>query len=528
MQPIFKKPDYYERIIPVELTDTPSPFIYTQANTMCRSHGTYCNYTYFTSYNSEVVADDVIVVGDEYAGKFILVGATTAYRSLTHLAAVWRGHRFREIRVWQPEIKEGETPEKIVVLEGADWRRLLLDYADLVAAEMHAMQPRKDAATVLGYCSWYYYYKDVTEKNFLENVDTLAKLQDSPFKARYVQIDDGYQTFQGDWNDQNPSWPTPLREIAAGIRAKGMEAGIWTMPFHASTASRVFREHPDWFVKGEDGKPVVVPGWSAPPDHLWATFDATQEEVLDHLRRIFRTFREWGYTYFKMDGLGFAMTDGVRSDPGATSVSAFRKGLQAIREAVPDSFLLACSQHFMPCVGLVDGARFSNDTAANGNAIVSVFNQTLARFWMIDRFYLADPDCLIVRDDRGSQTLGESRISALSGILTGFALTSDNLALVPKDRFELLSRAANIRMRDVRPESVLRPIRASIWPTAFSGTVGGRPAVAVANITGDPLEVEIGKLPGFAGDSCEELLRPLGKVSGKLTVEPHDAVLLVQ
>lgn len=523
-----KKPDYFERLIPVTLSETLTPFVYAHENTMNHRTPGSGAFVSFTGYNSEIVADDVILVGNAYARQFVLVGATTANRSLTHLAAIWRGRLLREIRIWQPEIKEGQEPEKFVVLEGGDWRALLLQYGDIVAREMHATPPPAGTDTTVGYCSWYYYYKDVTERDFLENVDTLARLQGTPFKARYVQIDDGYQTFQGDWNDQDASWPTPLRDIAGRIRAGGMEAGIWTMPFHASTASRVFREHPEWFVKGTDGKPLVALGWSAPPDDLWATLDTTREDVLEHLRRTFRTFREWGYTYFKMDGLGFALTDGVRSDPDATSVSAFRMGLKAIRDAVPDSFLLACSQHFLPCVGLVDGARFSEDTSASAANIINAFNHTASRFWMFDKFYWADPDCLIVRTDRGSNTLGESRISALSGIITGFALTSDNLAVVPKERLELLNRAATIRMRGVKPVGIDFNWHSTTWPTAFSGTVGGRPAVALANVTEAPRTWKVADLEGFSGPSCEEILQPLGRVEGEITLQPHDAALLVQ
>lgn len=521
-----KKVQYYERLLPIDLPET-AGFIYSHAGTMNQRAFNDSLYPVFSAYNSEVVADDVIVVGDAESSKYILVGALTAKRSLTHLSVVWRGRKMREIKIWQPEIREGEAPEELAILEGSDWRELLISYGKLVAEKMQALSPAPGAANVTGYCTWYYYYKDVTEKDFLENVDALAAKQSSPFKARYVQIDDGYQAFQGDWNDQHASWPTPLSDIARKITDAGMEAGIWTMPFHASTASRVFRDHPEWFVKGPDGKPLVAKGWSAPPDHLWATLDTTQDAVLEHLANIFRTFRKWGYTYFKMDGLGFALVDGIRSDPNATSVSAFRKGLKAIRDAVPDSFLLACSQHFLPCVGLVDGARFSEDTHASTFPIFRAANQTLNRFWMIDRFYWADPDCLIARTDRGTQTLGESHISVLTGILTGFALTSDNLSVIPPERLELLGRATSIRMRNVRPVKELD--WGVPWPAAFIGTVDGKPAAAIINFNDEPRTWKIREVEGMDGAaSFREVLHPAGALAnGEITVGPHDAVLVV-
>ncbi len=530
MKPPFR-PRYFERIYPLDLPETAN-VVYRHANTMCLRAVEEPFYTRFQSYNSEIVSDDVIVVGDDASRRYILVGATTAFRSLTFLSAVWHGRRLVQIRLWQPDVQEGEEPEKVVVLEGSDWRQLLLDYGEKIASDMQAIRPPKGQPNVTGYCTWYYYYKDVTEANFLENVEALAQCREnSKFKSRYVQIDDGYQTFQGDWNDQDPSWPTPLDEIAARITGHGMEAGIWTMPFHASTASRVFREHPDWFVKGEDGRPLVAKGWSPPPDDRWATLDTTQPAVLDHLRDIFRTFRKWGYTYFKMDGLGFALTDGVRSDPQATPVSAFRLGLQAIREAVPDSFLLACSQHFLPCVGLVDGARFSDDTSAWApEALQRAFDTSLARFWMFEKLFEADPDVLIARQDVGRQTLGESRISVLSGILTGFALTSDHLGTIAPDRLALLERGATMRVRDVKP---MFPLGAPPWrwPHAFTGTFEGRRAWALVNPSGAK-ENQLWRLADLEGHDAsapvEELLHPMGRMGDTVIVPPGDAVLLVE
>ena len=501
-------------------------FVYRAAGTMNQRAVGERFYTNFCGYNSEIVADDVIVVGDLGARAFVLVGALTARRSLTHLAAVWRGRRLCEIRVMQPQIADDDPdPDPVVILEGDDWRSLLLEYGRRVLDAYGAAPRDPGRPSVFGYCTWYYYYADVTERDLLENVDALAA-HHAAFPARYVQIDDGYQTFQGDWNDQDASWPTPLRDIAARIRTSGMEAGIWTMPFHASTASRVFREHPEWFVQDGHGRPLVAKGWSPPPDDMWATLDTTRDDVLEHLRTIFRTFREWGFTYFKMDGLGFALLDGVRHDPSATAVSAFRRGLQAIREAVPDSFLLGCSQHFLPCVGLCDGVRFSDDTRAQHESIVLATECTLNRFWMFP-WYEADPDCLIARQDRGSVTPGEARISVLGGILTGFCLTSDNLSTMAPGRLDILSKAAKLRMRDVRPTY---HVRSDAWPNLFLGTVDGRPACAVLNYGDTSLEVRKADIEGMdPAGAFEEVLAGAGSLAGEsFTVPAHDAWIVVQ
>ena len=105
-----RKISYYERLLTLDMPAS-AHFIYNHAGTMNQRGGGDTMYTSFNAYNSEVVADDVVVVGDSATSKYVLVGALTANRSLTHLSVVWRGRKMREIKIWQPEIKEGEEPE---------------------------------------------------------------------------------------------------------------------------------------------------------------------------------------------------------------------------------------------------------------------------------------------------------------------------------------------------------------------------------------------------------------------------------
>ncbi len=515
------KPFYLRRI----MLDLPpsSFFVYRHDNNMALRREPSPVFA-ATRADEELASSDVIVVGNEAAKRYILAGAVTAYRSLTHFLLVREAGLMRYIEVRQKDIAEGETPEEVVVLEGDDWRELLCQYADICAerAKIPAIDSSKN---LTGYCTWYYYYANVTEKDFLENFQALKEKQDSCYKARVAQIDDGYQTFQGDWNDQDPAWPTPLPEIGKRIVDSGMTAGIWLMPFQASTASRIFREHPDWFVQDENGEPIVSRGWSPPPDDMWACLDTTIPAVQEHLVKIFRTFYSWGFRYFKMDGLSFGLMPGRRSDPNATPVSAFRLGLQTIRNAVPDCHLLGCCPPYMACLGLVDSVRISDDTHASWGAIRNVFYCVLSRFWMFDRMFRCDPDVVIARQDRGTHTLGESRISALGAIMTGISLTSDNLSVIDPDRLELLGRAANIRMRDMKPFNwnLSRP-----WPDVFTGTVDGRRAVAIANDSDQWKEYRFDEISLDPEQDAEEILQPAGKRKYTVAVAPHDAVLLVQ
>ncbi|MBR2373073.1 MAG: alpha-galactosidase [Lentisphaeria bacterium] len=520
------KLDGYRARIKIDLP--PGVVVYTSNCTMAQSNPVPTLVGRMTFFG-DISSANVIVVGKD--DHFILAGAVTAFRSLTMLRAVFDRGRIVAVEVWQPEIKEGETPEEMVILEGSDWRKLLFEYADIAARKM-GVAPINSEKNVTGYCTWYYYYKDVTQQNSIENIEALATNR-SPYAAEYVQIDDGYQTFQGDWLDQCDTWPVPIRDVAKKIIDSGMKAGIWLMPTTASTASRVYREHQEWFVKNSVGENVVLPGWSPEPDNLWACLDATIPEVREHIANVFKTFRSWGFTYFKLDGLYFGLQEGIRRDPDATAVSAFRLLLKTIREAVPDCVIMACSEPFMACLGLVDNARMSNDTGRSfkspsidagayclGCSILDAFRVSLSNFFMFDRWFRADPDVVMARQDNAFYTRNEAKVSVLGAIMTGVSFTSDHLGTINSNRNELLGKAQNIRMRDVQPMNAAP----CIWPREFEGTVNGSRAVALVNYDDRPRTwtMESVSMP----ERCVDLLDDK-KVVGEITLEGHDAVLLV-
>lgn len=527
------KKNCYEASLRLDFLPPDSSFVYRCSNNMAALDPLPPALP-VTSWHAEVHSQDVIVAGNDRTKEYILAGAVTAYRSLSFFC-LRKDIRFTELIVRQPFIKPGEPPEKIVILQGNDWRKLLQEYAETAAREM-GVSPARPGKNLTGYCTWYYYYANVTEADFLENVDILKTKADSGYFPQVIQIDDGYQRFQGDWTEQKSTWSTPLAEIAGKIISSDIKAGIWLMPFVASTASRTFREHSDWFVKDPTGAPLVFSGWSPPPDNFWACLDATKPAVREHIRKFMTHFHKMGFRYFKLDGLAFGLPDGVYSDPDATPVSAFRLAMKEIRESVPDSIILGCCPPFMACLGFTDICRVSCDTAplwtredpvypANSseftNGIKCAVQGTLSNWWKNDVWFKCDPDVIMAREDKADYTIGEARLSAAMGILTGIALTSDHLGKISPERFKILERAARYRLKNAYPvdEAVNR------WPYTFTGTVDGKPAALLLNLSGKEKNWNFTDydLP----EICSETLIGMGYVRNSLTLPPHDAALVI-
>src|SRR5262249_17388233 len=136
-----------------------------------------------------------------------------------------------------------------------------------------------------GWCSWYCFGAKVTAKQVTDNLDFIAK--NAP-GLRYVQIDDGYQAAMGDWLDTGGAFGGDVRAVLKQIADKGFEPAIWVAPFVAEESSKIFKDHPDWFVKDEEGKPlrsdrVTFGGWRHGP---WYALDGTHPEARKHLENV--------------------------------------------------------------------------------------------------------------------------------------------------------------------------------------------------------------------------------------------------
>lgn len=330
-------------------------------------------------------------------------------------------------------------------IAAADEVHALLDA--YVRASGAAMQARVAERNPNGWCSWYYYFTDINEEKIIENVQALATMRDR-FACDYVQVDDGYQSAIGDWLTPNAKFPRGMKWLAEQIRGAGFEAGIWTAPFIARKGSELLAQHPDWFVRNEQGGPSFAlwnPMWGF--GNCYA-LDTTHPAVLDWLRETFHTIvHDWGYRVLKLDFLFAASLPGQRHDPQASRATALRRGLDAIRAAAgEDTFLIGCGCPLAPAVGVVDAMRIGPDVAPfwsgfmskvlqrnqHGLATKHAIRNILTRAHLHRRWWLNDPDCLMVRDT--DTYLARNEIETLA---TAIAATDGLLVL--SDRLETLS-----------------------------------------------------------------------------------------
>lgn len=341
----------------------------------------------------------------------------------------------------------------------------LLDaYVNEVAECMGAR--RTTSAAPSGWCSWYYYYTRVSAEHMRKNLAALRG-EGASLPVRYVQLDDGYQPSVGDWLSPNEKFGASLSslgQLAADIRAAGFLPGIWVAPFIVQRSSKVFSQHPDWILADPSGKRRRVAyhyPWGITNGQIYA-LDLSHPAVLAHLEHVFRTLREQGFAYFKIDFLSAGLRNGKRHNPAQSPVQAFRNALLRIREAVGDDYIVGCGAPILPAVGICDGLRVSSDVkevwrdpkiaffagdCGHPSAELALWND-LTRAHLHRRWFINDPDCLLVRERDTS--LSQPEIQTLCSVLAqsgGALFLSDDMSRLASDRLSLAQQTLPVHNR---------------------------------------------------------------------------------
>ena len=145
------------------------------------------------------------------------------------------------------------------------------------------------------------------------------------------------------------------------MRGRGLVPGLWLAPFVVEPHSRLAQAHPDWLLRGRPDRPVNS-------GYFYSFFgyalDATHPAVPEHLERLGRTLRGWGFGFIKADFCYAGALPARRHDPSLTRAQALRRGLEALRRGLgEETFLLGCGCPYGPALGIVDAMRIGPDTA---------------------------------------------------------------------------------------------------------------------------------------------------------------------
>lgn len=305
--------------------------------------------------------------------------------------------------------------------------------------------PKPRVERLAGYTSWYNYFSKVTEDIVYRDLDALDPCKD---KTQIFQIDDGYQENTGDWLlVDKKKFPHGMKACADAIHEKGYLAGVWLAPFCANRKSKVAKEHPDWFLKDEKGKRRIVHfGWGGA-----YAFDIYNPGAREYIKHFFDVIlNEWGYDLVKLDFL-YTICEVPRLGKNRGQLMA--DGIDLLREACGEKFILGCGVPLGSCMGIFDACRIGPDAnkVYEGNFLNKLaltreipcsryaLVNTIFRRCLDGRAFANDPDVFFLRDDNITYTLEQKLMLAKVNDICGKVIfMSDNAATYDQTALEYL------------------------------------------------------------------------------------------
>jgi alpha-galactosidase len=188
-----------------------------------------------------------------------------------------------------------QTCETFVSVHTGDCFATLNSYSEYLQSGGIRFVPEEPEAFEPVWCAWGYWQKfTITE---IER--TLPKVKELGIK--WVDIDDGYQITEGDWNISPGRFPEgvdAMRNLVKKIHAMGLKAKIWWAPLAVDPGAELLRNNPDIIIRDKDGAPQYITGWEC--YYLAPTYYKT----IDHTKSLLKMYlEEWNFDGLKMDGM---------------------------------------------------------------------------------------------------------------------------------------------------------------------------------------------------------------------------------
>ncbi len=299
---------------------------------------------------------------------------------------------------------------------------------------------------ILGYSSWYNYYQNINEDIILNDLEAL----DNRFDL--FQIDDGYETFVGDWLDiDSNKFKHGLSSIVEKIHQKGMLAGIWLAPFVCETNSKLFKNHNDWIKKYPDGSLVKGGGnWSS-----FFALDLEKSEVKEYISSCLKYYIDLGFDYFKLD---FIYAGSIVNNKGKTKAETQRESYEFLRMILKNKLILGCGNNLFSSANIFDYSRVGCDTSLifddfwymrhfhrERNSTKHTIVDTITRSIFDDVLFLNDPDSFILRDENNKLSFSQKiALITINAIFGSILMTSDNIKTYDKEKNKVLDNALDI------------------------------------------------------------------------------------
>lgn len=187
-----------------------------------------------------------------------------------------------------------ETLPTFAAVHQGDYFSVLVNYRKMMIAQGIRMPESPSSAFDPIWCAWGF------RRNFQPSQIYSALPIVKSLGFRWVTLDDGWQTAEGDWYPVKTKFPAGDRDMKAmvdHIHREGFKAQLWWAPMSVDPGTDLIKQHPEWLLLDADGKPHKITYWDA-----YYLCPAVPEVRRNAAELVSKFIREWGYDGLKLDG----------------------------------------------------------------------------------------------------------------------------------------------------------------------------------------------------------------------------------
>ena len=188
----------------------------------------------------------------------------------------------------------GESLKTFIAAHRGDYFHTLREYRRvMVTRGVHFSSPPADGFEPI-WCAWGF------GRNFKPEqiVQALPEVKRLGFK--WVTMDDGWQTLEGDWLPNPAKFPrgdADVRALVDTIHAEGFKAQLWWAPMAVSPKGQLYTEHRDWILLDPAGSPGKISWWNS-----FYLCPAHPPVVEFHRELALKAIKDWDFDGLKIDG----------------------------------------------------------------------------------------------------------------------------------------------------------------------------------------------------------------------------------
>jgi alpha-galactosidase len=203
-------------------------------------------------------------------------------------------------------LKPGEvfsTPRTFLTVYSGDYYEPLSLWSSVIDKEGLPKPANNDENYAVSWCGWGYEF-GVTAKQML---DTIPKLKE--LGIHWATLDDGWFNNYGDWKPREPVFAgDAIPDMVRKFHEQGIKVQLWWLPLAVEdghfayggrnyVVSDVVKQHPDWLILDQHGKPARMA-------RNLATLCPALPEVQAYYKQLTERFiRDWGFDGHKLDNI---------------------------------------------------------------------------------------------------------------------------------------------------------------------------------------------------------------------------------